>query len=190
MGLFIQIMSSYIPEKALLHIAPQSGMARVDSIILPFNKSLSQPHSLTNASDLLIPRQGWRQGMRVQVGYLVCHSSSKGKIDWNGGLQGWGLQDNQIGEELSLAVVTEKTHKAFQSALYRGWGSRLDEISTPDSQQLRLNLGGIDLPVYLWHHPGCQWLLEVECCQVTSQLKIIHGVMGLDIVNIWYPVLC
>jgi hypothetical protein len=46
--------------------------------------------------------------MRVQVGYLVCHLSSKGKISRDVRLQGWGAH-KPINEGLSLAVVIEKT---------------------------------------------------------------------------------
>lgn len=51
--------------------------------------------------------------MRVQLGYLVCHSSSKGKVGRNVRLQGWGAHEDHLDEGLSLAVVIEKTHRAW-----------------------------------------------------------------------------
>ena len=101
-------MSRYVPEKPPLHIAPQSDTVRADSVILSF-KFLSQPRSQSNASGLLTPRRGWRQGRRVQVRHLVCRSSSKGKIGRKLRLQGQGACEDDIDEGLSLAEVTEKT---------------------------------------------------------------------------------
>lgn len=109
-GLFIGITSRHIPEKPSLHIIPQSDTVRADSVILSFNKFLSQPRSQPNAPGLLTPRQGWRQGMRVQVHHLVCCSSSKVKIGRHLRLQGQGACEDDIDEGLSLAEATEKTN--------------------------------------------------------------------------------
>lgn len=111
-------MSRYIPEKPLLHNTPQSDTVRTDSVILSF-KFLSQLRSQLNASGLLTPRQGWRQGRRVQVRHLVCHSSSKGKIGRKLRLQGQKTCEDNIDEGLSLAEVTEETHRAFEPGLHR-----------------------------------------------------------------------
>jgi hypothetical protein len=43
--------------------------------------------------------------MRVQVGYLVCHSSSKGKISRDVRLQGWGAHENPINEGIDLEPI-------------------------------------------------------------------------------------
>lgn len=116
-GLLIGITSCHKPEKPSLHIIPQSDWA--DSVILSFNKFLSQPRNQPNAPGLLTPRQGWRQGMRVQVHHLVCRSSSKGKIGRHLRLQGRGACEDDIDEGLSLGEASEKTHRAFDPGLHR-----------------------------------------------------------------------